>query len=156
MLKNLAYEMHKQARKTFPRRRTKVLGIGDLLQADLVEMLPYAKENNGYKYILTVIDCFSKKVWAVPLKDKTAQSVTKAVESVLPDKVSNLQSDAGKEFFNKEFKALIDKRGINHYHTYTHIKAAIVERVQKTIENWLYREFSAQGNHSQQFISSIK
>ena len=38
----IAHELHKPARKFFARRRVKVLGIGDLLQADLVEMIPYA------------------------------------------------------------------------------------------------------------------
>src|SRR5436190_11033029 len=77
-------ELHKSARKNFPRRRVKVLGIGDLLQADLVEMIPYAKDNNGYKYLLTLIDCFSKKGYAAPVKDKTAENVKNAVESILP------------------------------------------------------------------------
>ena len=147
MLKNLAYEMHKPARKTFKRRRTKVLGIGDLIQADLVEMQPYAKENKGYKYMLTMIDCFSKKAWAVPVKDKTAKSVTAAVKSVLPKKVKNFQTDQGKEFFNKEFKQFTDERGINHYHSYSHLKSSIIERFNKTLKNWMYREFSAQGNY---------
>ena len=147
MLKNLAFEMHKPARKTFKRRRTKVLGIGDLIQADLVEMQPYAKENKGYKYMLTMIDCFSKKAWAVPVKDKTAKSVTAAVKSVLPKKVKNFQTDQGKEFFNKEFKQFTDERGINHYHSYSHMKSAIIERFNKTLKNWMYREFSAQGSY---------
>ena len=143
----LAYEMHAPARKTFPRRRFKVLGIGDLLQGDLVEMQPYAKENNGYRYMLTLIDCFSKKAWAVPIKDKTGINVTKAMVSVLPLKVKNLQTDAGKEFFNKEFKALMEKRNINHYHTFSNMKAAIVERFNKTLKNWMWREFSVQGDY---------
>ena len=62
----IAHELHKPARKFFPRRRVKVLGIGDLLQADLVEMIPYARDNKGYKYMLTLIDCFSKKAYAAP------------------------------------------------------------------------------------------
>ena len=143
----LAYEMHSPARKSFPRRKFKVLGIGDLLQGDLVEMQTYAKENKGYRYMLTLIDCFSKKAWAVPIKDKTGLNVTKAVASVLPTGVKNLQTDAGKEFLNKEFKALMDKRNINHYHTFTNMKAAIVERFNKTLKNWMWREFSVNGNY---------
>ena len=110
-------------------------------------MQTYAKENKGYRYMLTLIDCFSKKAWAVPIKDKTGLNVTKAVASVLPTGVKNLQTDAGKEFFNKEFKALMDKRNINHYHTFTNMKAAIVERFNKTLKNWMWREFSVNGNY---------
>src|SRR5436190_24837 len=127
----IAHELHKPARKNFPRRRVKVLSIGDLLQADLVEMIPYAKDNKGYKYLLTLIDCFSKKGYAAPVKDKTAKNVKNAMESILPDNVRNLQTDEGKEFFNKDFSELTKKRKINHYHTYTHLKASIVERFKR-------------------------
>src|SRR5436190_1221452 len=143
----IARELHKSARKNFPRRRVKVLGIGDLLQADLVEMIPYAKDNKGYKYLLTLIDCFSKKGYAVPVKDKTAENVKNAVESILPQNVKNLQTDEGKEFFNKEFSKFTKKRNINHYHTYTHLKASIVERFNRTLKNWMWAEFSAQGSY---------
>ena len=130
----IAHELHKPARKNFPRRRVKVLGIGDLLQADLVEMIPYAKDNNGYKYMLTLIDCFSKKAYAAPLKDKSAKHVKLAMESILPDNVKHLQTDEGKEFFNKDFKELMKKRSITHYHTYSHVKASIVERFNRTLK----------------------
>ena len=143
----IARELHKPARKNFPRRRVKVLGIGDLLQADLVEMIPYAKDNKGYKYLLTLIDCFSKKGYAAPVKDKTAKNVKNAMESILPDNVRNLQTDEGKEFFNKDFSELTKKRKINHYHTYTHLKASIVERFNRTLKNWMWAEFSAQGSY---------
>lgn len=143
----IANELHKPARKNFPRRRVKVLEIGDLLQADLVEMIPYAKENNGYKYLLTLIDCFSKKAFAVPVKDKTAINVRNALKLILPNNVKNLQTDEGKEFFNKEFRQFTKQRHINHYHTYSHLKASIVERFNRTLKTWMWKHFSAQGNY---------
>jgi hypothetical protein len=139
--------MHKPARKNFPRRRVKVLFPGDLLQADLVDMQKYSKDNKGYKYLLTVIDCFSKKGWAAPVKDKSGPLVTKAMESILPDNVKNLQTDQGLEFFNKHFSALMKARNINHYHTYSHMKASIVERWNRSLKGWMWREFSIQGNY---------
>jgi hypothetical protein len=71
--------------------------INETLQADLVEMIPYAKENQQFKYILVVIDCFSKSVWA-PLKTKNSIDVSTAMENILlkvkpPPK--NLQTDNG-------------------------------------------------------------
>jgi len=143
----IARELHRPARKRFPRRRVKVLGIGDLMQGDLVEMIPYAGENKGYKYMLTLIDCFSKKGYAIPVKDKTAKSVTEAMASILPDGVVHLQTDEGKEFFNKDFKELMKKRGIIHYHTYSHLKASVVERFNRTLKTWMWTEFSAQGTY---------
>jgi len=61
------YTRHKDIRKRFPTRRVVVGGIDDQFQADLVEMIPCAKENNNYKYMLTCIDCFSKYAWAIPM-----------------------------------------------------------------------------------------
>ena len=114
---------------------------------DLVEMIPYAKDNNGYKYMLTLIDCFSKKAYAVPLKDKTAKHVKIGMESILPDNVKHLQTDEGNEFFNKDFNEFMKKRKITHYHTYSHLKASIVERFNRTIKTWMWEMFSAQGSY---------
>jgi hypothetical protein len=46
-------------------------------------MQKYATEDDNYKYILTVIDLFSKYAWTEPLKDKSAKSVAIAYEKIL-------------------------------------------------------------------------
>ncbi|ORP62351.1 integrase catalytic domain-containing protein, partial [Vibrio cholerae] len=109
MKSKIAYEIHKPARKNFVRRSFKVLGINETLQIDLIDMQKYAKENSGNNYILTVIDTFSKKAWAVPLKNKSGLVVTEAIKTILPNGVKNIQSDNGKEFFNKYFSSLMKK-----------------------------------------------
>lgn len=145
--KEVIEELHRPARINFKRRRTIVKGLHDLFQADLVEMIPYASVNKGYRYILMVIDAFSKKLWARPIKRKTGEDVTKAMQEILSESVpKNLQTDQGKEFFNKPFKNLMDKHGINHYSTFSSMKASIVERCNRTIKNMMWKEFSLQGN----------
>ena len=74
---NLVLELHKRARRNFPRRKVIIKGLHETFQADLVDMQLYARENSGFKYILTVIDTFSKKAWAVPIKNKERVSVAK-------------------------------------------------------------------------------
>lgn len=143
-------ELHKPARKNYKRRRTLVRGLNDLLQADLVEMIPYAKSNRGFKYILIVINVFSKKVSAYPVKTKTAKDVTKTMRKILLEykkTPKNLQTDQGKEFFNKEFNGLMKEFNINHYHTYSTMKASVVERVNRTLKNIMWKRFSLQGNY---------
>ncbi len=54
------YSRHLPLRKEFPTKRVIVKGIDDRFQANLAEMMPYAKENDGYGYMLTCIDIFSK------------------------------------------------------------------------------------------------
>ena len=90
-------------------------------------MQKHARENGGNKYILILIDIFSKKAYAVPLKNKTGLVVTQAIKTILPNGVRNIQSDNGKEFFNKHFTELMESLNINHYYTFSTTKAAIVE-----------------------------
>jgi hypothetical protein len=141
--KQVVDEIHNQARINFPRRRVIVKSLNDLFQADLVEMIPYSGENNGFKYILVVINCFSKFVWAFPLKTKTGYEVVENMEKVFKQQQpKNLQTDMGKEFFNKTFQLLMKKYNINHYNTYSEKKASIVERVNRTLKNLIWKEFN--------------
>ena len=64
----------------FPRRKVLVRGPNIQAQIDLMFMQSIAKENNGYKYILTYIDCFSHWACAIPLKNKIGSHVTKQFE----------------------------------------------------------------------------
>ena len=55
-----AYTLHKQARSRFTRNHTYVAGIDAQWQADLSDMQDIAKQNGGMRYLLIVIDVFSK------------------------------------------------------------------------------------------------
>lgn len=140
-------ELHKPARRNFPRRNTNVKGIDDFYhQADLVEMIPFSRVNKGNKYILFVINCFTKVAYGVPLKDKTAKTVSTAMENLLKRiKIKNLQTDDGSEYFNKTFKDLMKKYNINHYSTKSEKKATIIERFNRTIKGMMYKKFSQRG-----------
>ena len=142
-------ELHKPARKNYPRRRVHMRGIDETWQADLVEMLPYARENNGYKYLLTVIDIFSKYAWAVPVKSKSGPDVTAAMQSVLVQGriPKNLHTDEGKEFYNAHFKNLMQRFDINHYSTHSNLKASICERFNRTLKNKMWPQFNLRGNY---------
>jgi hypothetical protein len=146
--KQVVDEIHKQARINFPRRRVIVKSLNDLFQADLVEMIPYSSKNNGFRYILVVINCFSKFVWAFPLKTKSGNEVAENMEKVFQQQQpKNLQTDLGKEFFNKTFQLLMKKYNINHYNTYSEKKASIVERVNRTLKNLMWKEFNYHGHY---------
>ena len=146
----LVDELHKPVRRHFARRRVESRGIGDLIQADLVEMIPYAEENQDYKYLLTVIDTFSKYAWAEPVKTKSGKDVTEAFSKVLTrmtTPVRNLQTDDGKEYFNKDFGALVKKHKMNHYSTRSELKASVVERLNRTLKTIMWKTFTKRGNH---------
>ncbi|KAJ8915562.1 hypothetical protein NQ315_012446 [Exocentrus adspersus] len=94
---DIVNELHKPARINFKRRsRTVIKGLNDLIQADLIDLISYSKENNGYKYVLIVINCFSKFVWTEPLINKSAQEVANAINKILQRSKKipkNLQTD---------------------------------------------------------------
>lgn len=148
--RGIACELHKAARKNFKRRKTIIKGYADLWQADLADFQNFKKINQGNRYILMVIDCYSKFLWVEPIKSKTAEAVSFAMKRILNRAnyfPKFLQTDAGTEFYNKRFAKIMKDYGINHYSTYSTKKAAIIERCIRTIKSWLYKEFSARGKN---------
>ena len=108
-----AYTLHKPARRQFTRNHTYVAGIDAQWQAHLTDMQGIARQNGGIRYILTVIDVFSKFAWAIPVDSKDAKAITAAFKQVLtvanPRHPRRLQTDKGKKFFNFDFQALIKR-----------------------------------------------
>ena len=81
-------------------------------------MQKLSKWNRGYKYLLMVLDLFSKYGWIVPLKTKTGLEVSKAFESLLEkNKPKMLWVDKGKEYYNKNVLDLLAKDKITIYST---------------------------------------
>lgn len=133
-----SYTLHREVRREFPRRKVIVSGVGIQYQADLVDFAPIKKENLGYRYLLTMIDCFSRKAIAIPMKSKTAESSISALKKAFkflgaPQK---LQTDQGSEFFAEKVKRYFkDTVRIKHFHSKSKMKASIVERFNRTLRS---------------------
>ena len=144
-----AYTLHKPARRHFPRNHIYVKGIDGQWQGDLADMQSLSRQNDGMRYILTVIDVFSKFAWAQPVRSKDAGTIRDAFRDVMraaaPRKPPRLQTDKGKEFFNKEFDALVRRHGIQHFATESDQKAAVVERFNRTLKTRLWTYMSDRG-----------
>jgi transposase InsO family protein len=149
------YTLHKPIVKNFPRRKTFAKGINDLFQADLADMRNLASHNDGYSYILTCIDVFSRFGFAVPIRDKRGSSVAIAFEKILAERVPNmLQTDRGVEFLNSQVQDVFRKHDIRHYSsTNDDIKAALVERFNRTLKSRLYRYMTR--HHTNRWIDAI-
>ena len=80
---NLAAELLNPAKKKFGRRRVYAKDVDSMWAADLLENKRYIKENEQYRYILSVVDVFSKMAWAKPMMKKNAPSAVAAFEDVL-------------------------------------------------------------------------
>ena len=137
--------MHKPVRRKFQRWRTIVGGIDHQWQADLIDLQKLKKENEGHVFLLTCIDVFSKYAWVVPLKDKTGASLTKAFRQIFATgrKPLKLQTDKGTEFKNRLVQTFLRESKVEFFTTENEdIKAAIVERFNRTFKEKLWRYFT--------------
>ena len=96
-------------------------GIDAIWAPDLVEMQKFSKWNKGVKYLLMVIDVFSKYGWIRGLKDKKTETVSKVFDDIFKSKrkPQMLWTDKGSEFISKHFKEFLKSKGITLYHTET-------------------------------------
>ena len=130
-----AYSLQRPLRRKFKRNRVITKGIDDQWDADLMDMTKYSKDNDGYSYILLVIDIFSKFLWMRPLKNKKGESVSRSFRDILTEgrRPTRLRTDKGQEFRSRMFNDLLKDQNIEHlYAQNTEIKANYVERVIKT------------------------
>jgi len=149
-MQNIVSELLHSARRNFPRRKYIVHGRFDLFQADLICFPQFKRENSGHAYILLVLDCFSKKAWARAVKTKSGTNVATALDSIVKEAgrpARLLQTDNGTEFYNTSVRAICAKYNMKLYSVYTHLKAAMVERLIRTIKARLFRIFNLQGSH---------
>ena len=93
-------------------------------------MQAFSKDNNGIKYLLTVIDIFSKFVWIVPLKRKTGKEVSSAFLRILKEcRPNKTWVDRGREFYNKDIQKLVELYSIENEE-----KSCVIERFNRTIK----------------------
>ena len=152
----LAKEVFSPRITKFKRQRIIPLYKDETWSADLIDKSSLSKYNNNYKFILTVIDIFTKYAWAIPLKNKSGLSITNGFKIVLsehpqggsePRKPEKLSVDRGSEFYKKTFKSLLKEYGtgkaasgisetasqIELYSTYSDLKAVGIERFNRTL-----------------------
>ena len=150
--KQRTYTTHKAARVRFPTRSYVTRGLNHQWQADLVEMRPYARVNQGYHYLLTVIDMFSRYAMVRPLKQKTPAEVIRAFQSIFRDekergKPRYLQTDEGLEFESRQVRAYLHSEGIEQFSVKSQFKAALIERFNRTLKSKMWRAFTHRGNY---------
>ena len=135
--------------KKFRKSRVYVKGIDQIFAADLVDMQPFSRYNNGVKYLLTVIDIFSKYGWILPLKNKTGLEAANALEKVFKErKPDKLWVDKGKEFYNSHVQKLVSL-----YSTENEEKSSIVERWNRTMKEKMFKYFTA--NSTRKYVDIL-
>ena len=109
---------------------------------DLADMQLLSKLNKGFRFLLCVIDIFSKYAWVVPLKDKKGISIVNAFEKILKEsnrKPNKTWVDKGSEFYNNSFKKCLEDNNIEMYSTHNEEKSVIAERFIRILKNKIYK-----------------
>ena len=142
----------KPPKKNYPTNKTIIKSIDDTWSSDLLDLNDYGPKNNkSYRYILVVIDNFSKFGWTIPLKNKFSQSITDAFSEIIKSsnrKPNLLETDDGKEYINKIFNEFLNNNKIKRYSRYTDKGAVFAERFNKTIRNLLKKPVFEKGKAS--------
>ena len=138
----LAEELHKPIARKFKTRKVHSTFKDNIWRADLADMQLISKFNKGVRFLLCVIDIFSKYAWIVSVKDKKVESVVNALQSIL--KHSNRKSnkiwvDKGSEFYKTSFKPWLQDNSIVMYSTHKEGKSIVAERFVRTFKNKVYK-----------------
>ena len=135
------YIIHMKPARKYETRSYDIQSFGELVQADLAEMFEY----DGYKYILVVIDVFSKHIFAEPLKDKTAKTVGESLEKIFQQfqsPITKLETDQGKEFIGN--RDLFKKNKIIFKTKHLVNKASFAEGAIRLLKRKLYMMMRSQ------------
>ena len=137
-------------RKNYPTNKTNVYYIDDTWSLDILDLKDYGPENNrGYRYVLVIIDNFSKYGWTIPPKNKNAQTIKDSFENILISskrRPNLIESDRGKEFYNNIFQDFLNKNNIKLYSRNSSIASVFAERFNRTIRDLLKKIVFEQGD----------
>ena len=140
----------KPPKKNYDTNKTDVYYIDDIWSLDILDLKEYGPENNrGYRYVLVIIDNFSKYGWTIPLKNKNAQTVKGSFENILISskrKPNLIETDRGKEFYNNIFQDFLNKNDIKLYSGNSSYGAVFAERFNRTIRDLLKKIVFEQGD----------
>ena len=113
-------------------------------------MTAFKDYNEGYKFLLLVIDTFSKYGYLIPLKNKKGETVADALKDIFKKrKPGKLWTDKGKEFYNKDVKDLVEL-----YSTENEEKSSIAERWVRTIKEKMWKYFT--DNNTYKYIDQLQ
>lgn len=165
--KNDTYRKFFRNKTKFDRARTLVSSVGHIFQADLFDMQKFSRKNRGYRYILVVVDSFSRYLKARPLKTKTAVHVAESLREIFQElcneeliaKKVMLATDLGTEFWNREADKVYDQYDIAHFALKAPKKCSIAEISGRYLLDRIYKHMHNIGSDKwiddlQKFVSA--
>ena len=146
-MEDLSEELNKPVINKFERKKIIVNHIDEIHSCDLVDMVKYSRMNKGYKYIFTNIDIFSKYAWSFPIKSKKISDIKLCFEKIFKErKPLYIWSDQESSFFSKEMLKFFEDNNVKIYHTYSNLKAVVIERFNRSLRELMMKEFVKNNN----------
>ena len=142
----LANELHKPIIRKFKKRKVYSGFKDNIWGTDLADMQLISKFNKGTRFLLCVIDIFSKYAWVAPLKDKKGVTTVNAFQKVLnksDSKPSKIWVDKGSEFYNSSFIKWLKDNDIEMYSRHNKGKSVVAERFIRTLKKKIYNHMTA-------------
>lgn len=140
------FTIHRSRRIRFKRNHYNITNIDDLWEMDLIDMQKFSRNNKGNRYIIAIIDCFSRFAWCIAIKSKTPGEIIRAFDVIFSGtsrRPVKVQSDKGKEFDNRNVKKYLSEKNIGFQTTRDPAtKAAICERFIRTIKGIIFKYFT--------------
>ena len=106
-----------------------------------------SKFNKGFRFLLCIINIYSKYTWFIPLKDKKGIRITNAFKKILDEcnrKTNKIWVDKGIEFYNRSMKSnYIDRNAIEMYSTHNEDKSVVAERLIRTLKYKIYKNMTS-------------
>jgi len=127
------------------RRHVRASEKDEIWSMDLVDMSEWKSDNDGEKYMLTVVDVFSRFAWARPMLTKSANDTFAAFIDIVDStkrQPKKIWVDQGAEFYNSTFKKWMKAQGVIMYSTFGESKSVIVERFNKTLKTKMWHYFT--------------
>ena len=134
----LVDELHKPIIRKFKKRKVHSSFRDNIWGVDLADMQLLSKCNKRFRYLLCVIDIFSKYACVIPIKDKKGVSIVNAFQKLLKEsnrKPNKIWVDKGSEFYNNSFKKWLQDNDTVMYSTNNKGKSVVAERFIRTIKN---------------------
>ena len=138
----LADVRHQSIIRKFNKRKVYSQFKDNIWGVDLADMQSLSRKNEGIKYLLCVIDLYSKYAFVIPLKGKNGISIVNAFNKTIKQsnrKPNKIWVDQGGEFYNNVFEKWLSDNDINMYSTYNEGKSVVVEIFIRTLKNKLYK-----------------
>ena len=161
LIRNNAYVLHKEYKtKNASYSPTFAYSARSSIQADLLEVGKYAVDNDKIRYIMAILDAFTRRAWLVPLETKSGPEVLAAFKSILENEIepisdgATLCTDEGGEWFSNKMKLFLKEKKIKHKVGRALGHCGIVERFLRSLSR-LIRQYMTH-NGTRRYIDDLQ